>query len=155
MRFNARVWLSDYNNQEGSSGVLLEGVQTLEQLDAFVVGYSAILENMTDALAQRGLAFAKLAPSVVTEASASSSVELWLTVLLASGDNYASFNIPSPKPLVYETQGPFRGYKLDTSIPAQAALLQQLATALAPTLTPSGRSFPVDKVMALLRRPPL
>lgn len=145
----------DYNGENAETNIYLEAPPTQEGLNQFVETAGIVLSGVSDAYnyqAEVRKSFPPTTPQVI-KGTASSYDRL--LILCREGENYAKITIPAPSPQPYLTQGPFRGFKVDKSNPANVAAIQALVDILAQTLTPAGNPFPTGEWSAALMVPQL
>ena len=148
MIFDVRVFFEDFNRQEGSTGIKLEGVNSLSGVDAFVLLYASTLEGLTDVQASKAEARTKFAPTLPQIARGQSSSYDRLILLCTNGLRYASITVPTVGGLTYETTGPFTGIRVDKNNPVNVSRIEAVISLLANTLTPTGEPFPVGDWIA-------
>lgn len=155
LRFRVGYQFRDYNAEISETGYTVVDVSNVQALDTFVLAQEAVLQALSDAPIVSALAFAKRSPEVVKPLTGPASVYKRLLVLLTNGTRFGSFVIPAPRAdLDYLTEGPYAGIKIAPGPNPTAALLDQLMSALAPTLLPDGSSFPVGEWQAALMSDP-
>lgn len=145
----------DRNGVEAETNVYLAAPNSFPELDGAVSAIGSVLGSLSTAFVSRAESRLKYVPVTPQVVKGTASSYDRLIVLCTDGVNYASITIPAPSPQPYIIQGPFRGFKVDKSNPANTASIQALVDLLAQTVTPAGSTFPTGEWIAALMVPQL
>jgi hypothetical protein len=148
-------FFTDRNGVEAETNVYLAAPDSFPELDGAVSAIGDVLGALSTALllrAESRLKYVPVTPQVVKGPASSYDR---LIVLCTDGVNYASITIPAPSPQPYLLQGPFRGFKVDKSVPGAVLAIQELVNLLGNTVTPHGTPFPTLDWQAALMVPQL
>lgn len=155
MRFNVLMFFQDYNTERAQTGLWFDGIESLETLNTIILGFENALSALSTAYIPEAIAKAQVFDNGPGIGLSPASSYNRLLFLCKEGQRVASITIPAPATLPVLSAGPLRGYGIDTANPGAAAALQALASALAPTVTPTGQPWPVGEWTAAYMVNPL
>lgn len=142
MLFDVRATFVDYNGQEATTGITIEGAHSLAAVDAFVVLFASTVAGLSDGYNASAKAsttfkgFSRPAPVGL------GSVRTKLLILCRNNGQYASFKVAAPASVPLLSSGPFAGVKVDKGAPTGLEGITALVAYIAGTQTPYGASFP-------------
>lgn len=150
MQFSVRLGVTDYTGTTGTTGILLQGVQVLTDLDAFVSVFEQTIGGLTDGRISEAACKARFSPTTAQSVRGAASVHSSLLLICTNGEQYASFRVPAPSPLPLLQTGPYRGFKVDKGASGGVAGIEALISQLALYQNIAGYDYPALSWEAVL-----
>lgn len=155
MRFQVRLWFSDYNGNEAYTSLNVFGATTFLQLITAATQYAAVLSSISTAFLTRaeisGTAFTR-SP---IQAGATSDVDRRLLVVFTSGQRYATLAIPSGIVSDLAATGKGAGYRVAPGPNPTQDAIAQLSAALSGAVSPDGLQWPNARTVAAILKNPV
>lgn len=142
------LWYIDRDGNERQTGISFPSLSSVPEAISIANALADTIAPLTNARLFRAQWVITVPPTVQTQATAQTNIYERLVVLFTDGITYASYSIPAPAALPYDTQGPLRGVRLQEGANAASDAINQLQQALSGTLLPDGSPFPTGRWVA-------
>lgn len=150
MQFSVRLGVTDYTGTTGTTGILLQGVQVLTDLDVFVGMFEQVIGGLTDGRISEATGKARFSPTTAQSVRGAASVHSSLLLICTNGERYATFRLPAPSSVPLLQAGPYRGFKVDKSAAGSVAGIAALVSELGLYQNIAGYDYPTLSWEAVL-----
>lgn len=147
MAWRLAFFMSDNNGHEAETGVNLREGTTFDG----ALAYAQALESALSALSSARIDGAEYKRIIKSGASpgnlAFADMRSDALLFYRNGLDFASFRVPSPKQLLFESSGPYADVRITRQSLDVSGLLAQVDNFLAGCLDPLGRPYPTSFIV--------